>query len=289
MKRIWHIVRPFLAAILVLVGLLALILIPALSTSKNVAPHFAALSGAARNVTPSEQQTLAPLPGDIEPLPEGAEVPGGDLDPGLLPRNQRRRADRRDAKRRLPVRRLPRIPDRAERRLHLQGGGELPERLLRQQRRAQRHVRGGRGTGEHGADHRRSVRGQDRPDQRASRCGDEPRQPERQQRLRRRQQPQHPRRREHRRRVEPQDRVARSRHRRDHQGARPARPGPGQAGGHQLQGADRRARRHDHPPQPEPSRELQPAGRRRTGGLLAVRRRARAEAVGHARDRSQTR
>lgn len=82
MKRIWHIVRPFLAVILVLVGLLALILIPALSTSKNVAPHFAALSGAAQNVTPSEQQTLAPLPGDTslyakqQKCQEGISTPG---------------------------------------------------------------------------------------------------------------------------------------------------------------------------------------------------------------------
>ncbi len=40
MKRIWHIVRPFLAVILALVGLLALILIPALSTSQDVTPPW---------------------------------------------------------------------------------------------------------------------------------------------------------------------------------------------------------------------------------------------------------
>ncbi len=82
MKRIWHIVRPFLAAVLVLVGLLALILIPALTTSQDVTGNVSALSGAARNVTPSEQMTVGPLPGDLslydkeQRCQEGISTPG---------------------------------------------------------------------------------------------------------------------------------------------------------------------------------------------------------------------
>lgn len=65
MSRVWHIVKPFLVGILVLVGLLALILIPALSTSKTVPSQFAPLQAAAQNVTASQQETIGPLPGDL--------------------------------------------------------------------------------------------------------------------------------------------------------------------------------------------------------------------------------
>jgi hypothetical protein len=81
-RRAWHIIRPFLAGIGVLAGLLALILIPALSTSKNVASQFAPLQGAAQNVTPSQQETLGPLPGDLslyqkeQKCQEGISTPG---------------------------------------------------------------------------------------------------------------------------------------------------------------------------------------------------------------------
>jgi len=81
-SRVWHIVKPFLTGVLVLAGLLALILIPALSTTSDVAPQFAALQGAARNVTPSEQKTLGPLPGDLslyeaeQSCREGISTPG---------------------------------------------------------------------------------------------------------------------------------------------------------------------------------------------------------------------
>ena len=82
MSRVWHVLRPFGAGLLVLVGLLALILLPALSTSSDVASHFSPLQGAARNVTPSEQKTLGPLPGDLslyekeQRCQEGISTPG---------------------------------------------------------------------------------------------------------------------------------------------------------------------------------------------------------------------
>ena len=75
-------IRPFLAGILVLVGLLALILIPALSTTSKVPKEFAALSASARNVTPSEQATVGPLPGDLsryqseQSCQQGISTPG---------------------------------------------------------------------------------------------------------------------------------------------------------------------------------------------------------------------
>lgn len=65
MKRVWHILKPFLAAIVVLVALLALILIPALSTSSSVPAQFQPLQGAAQNVTKSDQFTVGPIPGDL--------------------------------------------------------------------------------------------------------------------------------------------------------------------------------------------------------------------------------
>ncbi len=69
-------------ASLVLVALLALILIPALTTTKNVTSQVASLQGAARNVTASEQVTLGPLPGDLslyaseQSCQEGISTPG---------------------------------------------------------------------------------------------------------------------------------------------------------------------------------------------------------------------
>ena len=48
MRRAWHIIRPFLAGIGVLVALLALILIPALSTTKNVASQVGRCKGRRR-------------------------------------------------------------------------------------------------------------------------------------------------------------------------------------------------------------------------------------------------
>ena len=66
MRRVWHVIRPFLAGLLVLVGLLALILIPALSSKSNAPKEFSALSAAAQNVTPSEQETIGPLPGNLD-------------------------------------------------------------------------------------------------------------------------------------------------------------------------------------------------------------------------------
>ncbi len=82
MKRVWHILKPFLAGLLILVGLLALILVPALTTSSDVGSHFTPLQGAARNVTPSEQKTNGPLPGDLslyakeQRCQEGISTPG---------------------------------------------------------------------------------------------------------------------------------------------------------------------------------------------------------------------
>lgn len=85
MSRVWHIVKPFLTGIAVLVGLLALILIPALSTTSDVAPQFAALQGAARNVTPSEQKTLGPLPGDLSLYGKEQQCQQGTSTPGYFP------------------------------------------------------------------------------------------------------------------------------------------------------------------------------------------------------------
>ncbi len=65
MSRVWHVIRPFLAGIAILVGLLALILIPALSTSSTVTEQFLPLQQAARNATESERFTVGPLPGDL--------------------------------------------------------------------------------------------------------------------------------------------------------------------------------------------------------------------------------
>jgi hypothetical protein len=83
-KRIWHIVRPLLAVILVLVGLLALILVPALTTSSDVQSNFLPLQGAARNVTPSEQFTNGPLPGDLSLYEQQQKCQEGLSTPGYL-------------------------------------------------------------------------------------------------------------------------------------------------------------------------------------------------------------
>lgn len=85
MSRVWHIVKPFGAGLLILVGLLALILIPALSTSSDVASHFAPLQGAARNVTASEQKTVGPLPGDLSLYEKEQRCQEGISTPGYLP------------------------------------------------------------------------------------------------------------------------------------------------------------------------------------------------------------
>ena len=82
MRRAWHIIRPFLAGIGVLVALLALILIPALSATKDVASQSLPLGEAAQNVTQSEQETIGPLPGDLslyakeQSCQEGISTPG---------------------------------------------------------------------------------------------------------------------------------------------------------------------------------------------------------------------
>lgn len=82
MRRTWHILKPFLAGLAILVALLALILIPALTTSKDVSGNVSGLNGAARNVTPSEQMTVGPLPGDLslydkeQRCQEGISTPG---------------------------------------------------------------------------------------------------------------------------------------------------------------------------------------------------------------------
>jgi hypothetical protein len=83
-RRAWHIIRPFLAGIGVLVALLALILIPALSTTKNVASQVAPLQAAAQNVTPSQQETLGPLPGDLSLYPKEQKCQEGISTPGYL-------------------------------------------------------------------------------------------------------------------------------------------------------------------------------------------------------------
>jgi hypothetical protein len=65
MKRVWHFLKRFLAGILALVALLALILVPALSTTSDVQSVYLPLQSAARNVTESEQMTVGTLPGDL--------------------------------------------------------------------------------------------------------------------------------------------------------------------------------------------------------------------------------
>jgi hypothetical protein len=85
MRRIWHFLKPFLAGVLVLVGLLALILVPALTTTSDVADHFAALQGAARNVTKSEQFTVGPLPGDLSLYQQEQNCQEKIPTPGYLP------------------------------------------------------------------------------------------------------------------------------------------------------------------------------------------------------------
>lgn len=84
MRRVWHFVKPFLAAIAVLVALLALILIPALSVSSSVPEQFTPLQGAARNVTPSEQFTVGPLPGDLSLYEQEQKCQEGLSTPGYL-------------------------------------------------------------------------------------------------------------------------------------------------------------------------------------------------------------
>ena len=64
-SRAWHVIKPFAAGIVVLVALLALILVPALSTTSQVQSQYLPLQQAARNVTESEQFTVGPLPGDV--------------------------------------------------------------------------------------------------------------------------------------------------------------------------------------------------------------------------------
>lgn len=84
MKRAWHILKPFLGGILVLIALLALILIPALSTTSDVAANVTPLFGAARNVTQAEQTTVGPLPGDLSLYEEEQRCQESLPTPGYL-------------------------------------------------------------------------------------------------------------------------------------------------------------------------------------------------------------
>ena len=84
MRRIWHIVRPFLAGIVVLAALLALILVPALLTKSNVSSQFLPLQEAAQNVTSAQQTTVGPLPGDISKYGPEQSCQGGLSTPGYL-------------------------------------------------------------------------------------------------------------------------------------------------------------------------------------------------------------
>jgi hypothetical protein len=76
------VLKPFLAGILVIVALLALILVPFFATKSDVLAQFTPLQGAARNVTQSEQTTVGPLPGDMaryeseQRCQEGLSTPG---------------------------------------------------------------------------------------------------------------------------------------------------------------------------------------------------------------------
>lgn len=85
MRRVWHIVRPFLAGLLILIALLALVLIPALTTTGDVADHTLALNGAARNVTEAEQMTVGPIPGDLSLYAKEQKCAENTPTPGYLP------------------------------------------------------------------------------------------------------------------------------------------------------------------------------------------------------------
>ena len=84
MRKVWHVIRPFLAGLVVLVALLALILVPALSTTENVASQVAPLQGAAQNVTPSQQKTIGPLPGDLSKYASEQSCQQGISTPGYF-------------------------------------------------------------------------------------------------------------------------------------------------------------------------------------------------------------
>ena len=61
MRRIWHIVKPFLAGIEVLAALLALILVPALSAKSNVTSQVLPLQEAAeRHLAAADHGRPAP-------------------------------------------------------------------------------------------------------------------------------------------------------------------------------------------------------------------------------------
>lgn len=85
MKRVWHIIKPFLAAIVILVALLALVLIPALTTTDDVAEQALALNGAARNATEAEQMTVGPLPGDLSRYEQEQKCAEKTPTPGYFP------------------------------------------------------------------------------------------------------------------------------------------------------------------------------------------------------------
>ncbi len=84
-SKVWHAVKPFLAGLAVLVALLALILVPALSATKHVASQVAPLQGAAQNVTPSQQETIGPLPGDLTRYEQEQNCQANISTPGYLP------------------------------------------------------------------------------------------------------------------------------------------------------------------------------------------------------------
>ena len=65
MIRIWHVLKRFLVGIAAAVALLALILVPTLTTQSDVQSVYQPLQQAARNVTSAEQMTVGPLPGDL--------------------------------------------------------------------------------------------------------------------------------------------------------------------------------------------------------------------------------
>ena len=151
-SRVWHVIKPFLAGILVLVGAAGADPDPGAldDEERRVAVRAAAGGGAKRDAERAGDGRSSP--GRPQPVRQGAECQEGISTPGYFSALNGAELTDASAQRHLSLRRLPRLPDRAEHRLHLQGPGQLPEGPVRQQRRAQRHVRGRRAPArQHGA------------------------------------------------------------------------------------------------------------------------------------------
>ncbi|MFI6010058.1 PQQ-binding-like beta-propeller repeat protein [Streptomyces sp. NPDC051243] len=85
MRRVWNVIKRFLAGIFVLLGVLALILVPTLTNLDAVPSLFRLLNQEASNVSASERAANGPLPGDLSLYAKEQSCSQGLKTPGYFP------------------------------------------------------------------------------------------------------------------------------------------------------------------------------------------------------------